>query len=351
LAKLSAPPWEIDPVEYLIDARFPNLKVFVALNVNPDTRVAGIVDAAKAYRHELKALPREQVKELVAAQLDSVRAIAREKAEREEQERWFNQPGAKANLDHWAKMSYWTIDEAVALSLGREPKSASWKYIQTLVGTSPFATEFSAKRELAMRANVMGQLTEQCSPSTFLAWAERMRFPMPDVLVSGVKDLGIQIADWKSLFEQMKKSAEEAQEQLKVEHAAHMATMTSFTQQMFYQRKRTDDLAEGYEKLTAQQVAIIDQREAQVARLTAKVRELETLPKANPEKTLNVRERESLLKLVIGVAIKGYAFDPTAGRSPTAKEIASDLALVGIGMDEDTVRKYLAEAKELLPRR
>lgn len=66
-------------------------------------------------------------------------------------------------------------------------------------------------------------------------------------------------------------------------------------------------------------------------------------------KEIPTRERDSLLKLVIGMAIGGYGYDPKVGRSSTARDIASDLALRGIPLDEDTVRKYLAEAKELLP--
>jgi hypothetical protein len=69
---------------------------------------------------------------------------------------------------------------------------------------------------------------------------------------------------------------------------------------------------------------------------------------AKPERSLGIKARESLLKLVFGMAISGYAHDPRAGRSPTAKEIASDLALHGMALDEDTVRKYLAEARDLL---
>ncbi|WP_305989284.1 hypothetical protein [Roseibium sp. MMSF_3544] len=67
------------------------------------------------------------------------------------------------------------------------------------------------------------------------------------------------------------------------------------------------------------------------------------------EKHLATRERESLLKLVISMAIGGYGYDPKASRSSTAKDIASDLQQIGLSLDEDTVRKYLKEAKGLLP--
>ncbi len=74
-----------------------------------------------------------------------------------------------------------------------------------------------------------------------------------------------------------------------------------------------------------------------------------TLPDAPTEKPFGTRERDSLLKLVIGIAVKGYGYDPKASRTGTAREIAGDLQLLGIPLDEDTVRKFLTDAKALLP--
>ena len=81
-------------------------------------------------------------------------------------------------------------------------------------------------------------------------------------------------------------------------------------------------------------------------------REPEAQPEATPiaEKTLGTTERNNLLKLVIGMAVKGYSYEPAAKKSPTPKEIADDLADLGISIDPDTVRKYLKEsANTVLP--
>lgn len=64
---------------------------------------------------------------------------------------------------------------------------------------------------------------------------------------------------------------------------------------------------------------------------------------------ISERERQTVLKLIIGMAIKGYCFDPAASRNSAASEIVSDLALLGISIDDDTVRKWLKEAAALLP--
>lgn len=60
------------------------------------------------------------------------------------------------------------------------------------------------------------------------------------------------------------------------------------------------------------------------------------------------RERKAMLRLIIGMAVGGYGFDPKAVRSKVPSEIASDLDLLGISMDLDTLRKYLREGSAML---
>lgn len=67
-------------------------------------------------------------------------------------------------------------------------------------------------------------------------------------------------------------------------------------------------------------------------------------------KPLHVKERETLQKMIIGMAIKGYSYDPKASKNTSIQEIADDLASLGISLDPDTVRKWVKEAAEILPR-
>ena len=69
-----------------------------------------------------------------------------------------------------------------------------------------------------------------------------------------------------------------------------------------------------------------------------------------PSAELSTRERNSLLKLVIGMAVGGYAYDPKRERNEAIKDIANDLDSLGIGMDVKTIRKWLREGVEILPR-
>jgi hypothetical protein len=61
---------------------------------------------------------------------------------------------------------------------------------------------------------------------------------------------------------------------------------------------------------------------------------------------VSTRERGTLLKMLLGMAIGGYGFVPTASRSEVPGEIASDLQKHGLDVSDDTVRKYLKEAAQ-----
>jgi hypothetical protein len=126
-----------------------------------------------------------------------------------------------------------------------------------------------------------------------------MKVEMPADLEEAVGALGIQVADWKTAFERQ--------------------------QARIYQ----------LEQLLANQMSATNSPASVVAQPT--------------EKSLGAKERNSLLTLVIGMAIKGYAHDPRKGRTSTATEIANDLALLGIPLSDDTTRAYLIEARDLLP--
>jgi hypothetical protein len=63
---------------------------------------------------------------------------------------------------------------------------------------------------------------------------------------------------------------------------------------------------------------------------------------------LNPKSLQSLLKMVIAMAIEGYGFNPEDGRSPIPGEIARDVQKAGLSIDSDTVRRWLRQAAELL---
>jgi hypothetical protein len=119
------------------------------------------------------------------------------------------------------------------------------------------------------------------------------------------------IADWKSLYDELK--------------AAHQREQNAW--------RATDEA-----------------KDRLASSLQARIRELEAgQADSSAEKPLGAKERESLLKIVIGIAVDSYKYDPKLSRSAVPQEIADDLAKCGVVLDVDTVRKWLREAAELLP--
>jgi hypothetical protein len=205
-----------------------------------------------------------------------------------------------ADFAYWCRMPNWKEREAVAIALGADPSDA-WNYVRNVSGKSkshyptkpPFAVAYEQLNTLVVRNFPLVRLGEAIKASLFIDWLAAERLPLPSRLVEAFSEFGHPKTDWKSLAE----------------------------------------------KSLLENKALID-----------RVSSLETaLANFAVSGSANTKERESLQKLVIGMAVKGYRYDPKVGRSGTPKEIADDLAALGISLSDDTVRKYLKDAAEFLP--
>jgi len=66
------------------------------------------------------------------------------------------------------------------------------------------------------------------------------------------------------------------------------------------------------------------------------------------ERQYSDREKETLLKLVAAMGVKGYRFDPALKRNAATADIRSDLELLGFSMDDNTILKWLRAATDLV---
>ena len=73
--------------------------------------------------------------------------------------------------------------------------------------------------------------------------------------------------------------------------------------------------------------------------------ELNDLPARS--KSAATKERNSILKLVLGIAKAQYGYDPNPARSSTTTQICEDLDSVGLSLDPQTIRKILKEAADI----
>jgi hypothetical protein len=339
-----------NPIGYLISVHYPEYPNYIKEVM---TQIKGrdtprkspppeLQQSVLAYKAKLKKMSPNQLAVLVSEAKDIAEKRRLSALEAEETARWYNQSTSVADFEYWAKMSYWTLEELTALSMGKNPSAVSWEKISPYLNLSPFVKEYQRRLTIVTRAKVMGQLWGSTYPNLALAWARRMKFSMPIELSSEVEALGIQIADWKDLYEKLSKqkaelivTLEEERDALKnalnncfeshKRYAADaIATIDSFKENLETVKAQRDDLSERYAGLVGET----------------------TKDKAAK---LGSRERESLLKLIIGMAVDGYGYQPKVGRSPLAGDLSGHLHRLGIPLSDDTIRNFLNEAKDLLP--
>jgi hypothetical protein len=244
-----------------------------------------------------------------------------------------------ADIDFWACMPAWTLEEALALSLGQDPEKVSWKEVQKYPGTSDFVKNFSRRRKIMMRHHVCQRLSDPVAPGRFVAWAKHTNIEISDKLVEAVSKHGHEIADWKDFFLTQKAL-----------HGKHNARWTEISKKLRDQRERAFENAAKFR-------SELSTREDEIRELQNRCRSLErqsgrpapSSAKPCSEKPINTKEKESLLKITIGLAVVGYKFDPSAKRNPSVKEMHDDVTSLGLTICEDTIRKFLREGGDLLP--
>jgi hypothetical protein len=309
-------------IEFLVSRKFPLHKAIrggvAGFSAEDRQRQIREIDD---YETELLDLPsadlyvrHEQEKAMEAQEFAS-------RAAREESERPFNKAYSNADFAHWAKAAYWSLDEALALIYGKEPAHAKWETVQKYVQVSPFARQYARARDLIHRAKNVRHLTELVQPGVFLAWAKRNDLPVPPELEQEVTTRGQLIRDWKSVYDELSTTTDSLAAQAK-------ATMESNGRLVASLEGRIEGLKQEREQLTA------------------RVGELESVKMAAEaaQRPLSGKERDSALRLILGMAVACYKHDPLASRTSTATEITKDLATLGISIDPDTVRKWLNEA-------
>jgi hypothetical protein len=62
------------------------------------------------------------------------------------------------------------------------------------------------------------------------------------------------------------------------------------------------------------------------------------------------REKASMAKLIVAMAMDSYGYSPKQARSPIPQEIESIAAKLGLEISHDTIRKYLRMGASLLPK-
>ncbi|TRL35043.1 hypothetical protein [Rhizobium straminoryzae] len=328
------PHWETDPIGFIVDRLFPDQRIFANeeyWETHPEhkQRFEAANAAAQRFIESIgQILSIEQFDLILESEINRFLEERIEIVNALDAKRFFNNRLAETNWDYWSKISYWTPEEAVAISFGKDPNVVNLQSLQPYAGNSLFVGSFHSQMQLISRAVEAGQLLAKNTPAFFLAWALRTGFHMDPRAIEAVEARGEQIADWKTEFDTLAAFLNSLVEQ-------HGRTEVEL-------RSQAEQAQNELETLREAAFAILEEN----TELHAKLAELSSDP-AN-QKPTPPRERESMLKLILAMAMKKYQFDPTKLRNSATANIAGSVAQIGLKLDEDTVRKFLSEAKVLL---
>jgi hypothetical protein len=319
-----------DIIEFLVRQKFPPTTLASSSN---GAQPRGTTSLGRMLRHEEISRYRSELQSLTSDQLqplyekESAKALA--DMQREEGGRFFNQPHAAADFDHWSKAEHWSLDEAIALAMGKAPESVSWEKIKAYGSISPFVKQYARLRDLADRAKAWQKLFDPVLPPIFIKWAEENEIPVPAELKEKVSKFKGKMVDWEKQHQQLKSAFDQLSsgyDRLREMYDHHIEDWKKVVQ--------TRDDA-----IKAQQERIAE-TEAQLAALK------ETSLAPEPAKTQSPIERQNMLKVIYAMAIRGYGYNPDDKRSTVVADIVSDISLAGFSVSDDTIRRYLREARD-----
>ena len=267
---------------------------------------------AAAYRAELVKYSPEQLSKLVQCERAKENAELIARIQSEENARFFNLPNAKADFGHYCKAAVWALDEAIALSFGKEPRIVNWKSVSPWVHVSAFARNYERRRDLCVRALRVGQLFDPVYPSVFLAWAKDKKIDLSTELSSAAVDHSISFQGWKDLYENLD---------------GRYKSETNTLMQKY--RTDTSELVENYKRdvgaLTEQLLAA----RSELAKLqVAGDVEIQASPPLVEDRPLKTRERESLQLNAVICAIPAFSFDPDKRNDASRRSTMRNLVIM-----------------------
>lgn len=189
------------------------------------------------------------------------------------------------DVDIWAKNAFWLPQEIAALSLGydpTDPKNESYRR----PNWAGWLEELEHRTRIASRAAKVGQFKPECPPNEAIEWMDEYDIVYPLALKQAVDS--------------------------------------------FYPVSDRDKV---HSLVTRHLVFLLEEERAKVAELQSQLSD--QLEEITPLKL------KSYELMIAGMAVFGYAFDPSKKQSKANKDIADDIARLGHELTPETIRNHL----------
>ena len=261
---------------------------------------------------------------------EAIKQMIKENDDAEERKRVFNSLASNAtDLDYefWSKLEYWTLEEGLALSFGKNPKIITSDKIKPYAethykngkrqGASPFAIEYEQRMELAKRAIIFKKLYEYSLPILFLGWLKEMGLKFPISLEQKIIKNKGKINSWKDNFDL-----------LKINYDTFAANANN----------EITDLKQALNQANIR-IAELDKITSVSVKASNSYENNDLLPD---------KSATSLLTILLAIAVKHYRYDPTDKKSTATSNIIHAVSEIGLEITDKTVKSWLDKAVEKL---
>jgi hypothetical protein len=173
-------------LEVLVAHLCPEFAALANSDLRPSDRKA-LEEKVASFRGRLKAMPDEEFRSLFEKERESWRLELRGKGSIIEESLNFMDPFYDADLDKWGAEASWTIDEAGALMIGKDPETFPWDRVTSLRHLSPRFKRICDFRRSASRMAEQQKWKQLVPPAKLVAWAAARGFEFPPELVAAVR--------------------------------------------------------------------------------------------------------------------------------------------------------------------
>ncbi len=302
-----------DPIEYLMRRKFPEEKgdnfvkdIIRNLSLPSSDHLTRDYNSQELYYLELIKKPKMEIQNLVNHE---------KLKEEHEKGFFFDRPSAEADFQEWYRMPNWSLEEALALSLGKNPKKVNPDSLDNYSNynnnfnsthkSSSLYKEYKLRMETLIRYINSKKISAHPTPLEFINWLQENDFSIPKELEKLVYERWGKPVDLQSQYKQLKIENQKIKETLEI------------------QEKQLTEL------LKEKQILNND-----INRLS---------------QSFSVRERESMVKLIVVMAVSEYKYNPKAQRNKAVSNILQDFKRLGLSLDRTTILKFLHDGIELLP--
>jgi hypothetical protein len=215
---------------------------------------------------------------------------------------WFHTGRENADFLKWIRKGIWNAEQATALSFGKSPEIVTRSYAEDEApGPSLFAEYFTTLHDLVLDAQRRSELPTYIKPRTYLEWAKTNGVDFPNELEVAITE----------------------------------------------SEQEIDGLRERNSKLEGQ---LVDQQ-AKIQLLQYEIDKLRGAsapsleqPPAPDNPSAKTRVQNTLLQLLLVMAVGGYSFKVGAARQSATKDICDDSVRLNLALSDDTILTHLRAA-------